>query len=90
MEDFLDDLLKQLKISPFDHRIRGWLEQTLAKYERAWGVASRKGIRMDEKMASAVYAHCLLKVIGSEGVKIPESLLPIEKDAQRLIVEVFK
>lgn len=90
MEKSLDDLLDQLNISPFDHRIRGWLEQALAEYERAWGQASRKGVRMDEKMAPAVYAHCLVRVIGSEKIKIPESLLAIEKDIERLIHEVFK
>jgi len=45
---------------------------------------------MDEKMAPAVYAHCLVRVIGSEEIKIPESLLAIEKDLERLIHEVFK
>ena len=84
MEKTLDDLLEQLDISPLDHRIRGWLEQALAKYERAWGEASRMGVRMDEKLAPAVYTHCLVKVIGSEGIKIPESLLAVEKDVERV------
>jgi hypothetical protein len=90
MEKTLDNLLEQLNISPFDHRLRSWLEQALAKYELAWGEASRKGVRMDEKMAPAVYAHCLVRVIGSEEIKIPESLLAIEKDVERLIQEVVK
>lgn len=83
MEKSLDDLLEQLNISPFDHRIKGWLEQALAKYERAWGEASRRGVTMDEKMAPAVYAHCLVKVIGSEGITIPESRLTVNKDDER-------
>jgi len=90
MEKSLDDLLEQLNISPFDHRLRSWLEQALSQYELAWGEASRKGVRMDEKMAPAVYAHCLVRVIGSEEIKIPESLLAIEKDVERLIQEVVK
>jgi hypothetical protein len=45
---------------------------------------------MDEKMATAVYGHCLAKVIGSEGVKIPEKALAIEKDLGELISEVVK
>ena len=90
MEKALDDFLQQLNIDPLDHRIRGWLEQALAEYERAWGQASRKGVRMDEKMAPAVYAHCLVRVIGSEEIKIPENLLAIKKDVERLIHEVFK
>jgi len=84
MEKSLDDLLEQLNISPFDHRIKGWLEQALDKYERAWGEASRMGVPMDEKMAPAIYVHCLVKVIGSGGIKIPESLLAIDKDVERV------
>jgi hypothetical protein len=90
MERSLDDLLEQLNISPFDHRLRSWLEQALAQYELAWGEASRKGVRMDEKMAPAVYAHCLVRVIGSEEIKIHENPLAIGKDVERLIHEVFK
>lgn len=90
MEKALDDFLQQLNIDPLDHRIRGWLEQALVKYEKAWGVASRMGVHMDEDMAPAVYARCLVKVIGLDGIKIPENMLPIEKDTERLISEVFK
>jgi len=90
MEKTLDDLLEQLEISPFDDRIRGWLEQALAKYERAWGEANRLRVQMDEKMALAVYAHCLVRVIGSGEIKIPESRLALKEDVERLIMEVFK
>ncbi len=84
MEKSLDDLLEQLNISPFDHRIKGWLEQALAKYERAWGEASRMGVPMDEKMAPAVYVHCLVIIVGAEGIKIPEGLLAMEKEVERV------
>ncbi len=90
MEKSVNDLLEQLDISPFDHRIRGWLEQALAKYERAWAGASRQGISMDEKMAAAVYAHCLGTVIGTDGIKVPESRFTIDEDVKRLIGEVVK
>jgi hypothetical protein len=86
MEKSLNDLLEQLNISPFDHRIKGWLEQALAKYERACGEASRMGVAMGEKIAPVVYVHCLVKIIGSEGIKIPESLLAIEKDISDLVI----
>ena len=90
MEGAVDDLLKQLNISPLDHRVRGWLEQALANYERAWVEARRQGTPMDEKLAIAVYAHCLVKVIGSEGVKIPEKALATDRDLGKLIREVVK
>ena len=83
MEKSLDDLLEQLNISPFDHRIRGWLEQALANYERIWAEASRKGVRMEENMAPPVYTHCLVKVIGAEGIEIPENQSTANKDVER-------
>ena len=35
-------------------------------------------------MAPAVYVHCLVKIVGAEGIKIPEGLLAIEKDVERV------
>ena len=90
MEDSVDDLLKQLNISPLDHRVRVWLEQALAKYERAWMEARRRGIPMDQKTAAAVYDRCLAKVIAAGGIKIPESRLAAEKVVEKLVCEVFK
>ena len=90
MEDALEGLLKQLDISPLDLRVRDWLEQALAKFERAWMEARRQGIPMDEKTAAAVYDHCLAKVIAAGGIKIPESRLAAEKVVEKLVCEVFK
>jgi hypothetical protein len=41
-------------------------------------------------MAPAVYGHCLGKVIGADGIKIPEKALAIESDVGELIREVVK
>ena len=90
MEKSLEEILGQLDIAPYDQRIRGWLEMALAKFETSWGVANQMGIIMDETIAPVVYTHCLAKAIGSEGIEIPEGILPEEKDTARLIHEVFK
>ncbi len=90
MEKSLDEILDQLDIAPYDQRIRGWLEKALVKFETSWVVANQRGIIMNEKIAPVVYTHCLAKVIGSEGIEIPASILPEEKDTARLIHEVFK
>ncbi len=90
MEKSLEEILGQLDIAPYDLRIRGWLEKALVKFETSWVVANQMGIIMNEKIAPGVYAHCLAKVIGSEGIEIPAGLLPEEKDTVRLIHEVFK
>lgn len=90
METSLGEILGQLAISPYDPRIRGWLEKALAKFEQSWGVAHQMGISMNEEKAPAVYAHCLAKIMGAEGVEIPEGTLPQEKQTQKLVNEVFK
>jgi hypothetical protein len=90
MEVFLKDILERLAISPYDPRIRGWLEKALKKFERSWGVANQMGIRMNEERAPVVYAHCLAKIMESQGVEIPEDMLPVGKQIQKLIHEVFK
>ena len=89
METSLDEILQALDISPFDFRLRVWLEKALAAFERSWGLAGQMGIRMDEKMAPAVYARCLAKVIGREGIEIPRDLLPPQKEAEVIIDKVF-
>ena len=90
MESFLEKILEQLDISPYDRRLRGWLEKALTKFERSWGIANQMGIRMNAEMAPVVYVHCLAKIMESQGVEIPEDMLPEEKQIQKLIHEVFK
>jgi hypothetical protein len=90
MEQSLEKIREKLCISPYDHRIRPWLEKTLEQFERSWTAANRLGIALDEKTASALYAACLVEVIGSEGIQIPEGVLAEHKEAERLIREVLK
>jgi hypothetical protein len=89
MEKAQHALLSRLDISPYDLRIRKWREQSLALFEEAWEVANRNGISMDEAMASAVYCHCLAKVIDSEGHEIPRDITPNGKEVAWLLKEVL-
>jgi hypothetical protein len=89
MEKAQHELLKRLDIIPYDLRIRRWRDQALALFERAWGVASQMGITLDEHTASAVYVHCLAKVMGVERINIPTGILPEVKNVERIFKEVF-
>jgi hypothetical protein len=89
MEKAQHELLKRLDIIPYDLRIRRWRDQALALFERAWGVANRMGITMDEHTASAVYVHCLAKIMGAERINIPAGILPEAKRLERIFKEVF-
>jgi hypothetical protein len=90
METSLGEIMERLTISPYDPRIRGWLEEALTKFERSWGVANQMGISMTAEMAPLVYAHCLANIMESQGVEIPAGMLPEEKQIEKLINEVFQ
>jgi hypothetical protein len=89
MEKAQHELLKGLDIIPYDLRIRRWRDQALALFERAWGVANRMGITMDEHTASTVYVHCLAKIMSAERINIPAGILPEAKSVERIFKEVF-
>jgi len=89
MEKAQHELLKRLDITPHDPRLRRWRDQALVLFERAWGVANRMGIPMDEHTASLVYVHCLARVMGAERINIPIGILPEAKSVERIFKEVF-
>jgi hypothetical protein len=89
MEKAQHDLFKRLDITPYDLRIRRWRERALGLFERAWGIANRMGIIIDEHTASLVYVHCLAKVMSAERIKIPAGILPEAKSVERIFKEVF-
>jgi hypothetical protein len=89
MEKTQHEFLKGLNIRPYDLRIRRWREQALALFERTWDVANQLGVTMNEQTASAIYVHCLAKIMGSEGINIPAGILPEVEKELRVFKEVF-
>jgi hypothetical protein len=89
MEKAQHELFKGLNITPYDLRIRRWRGQALTLFERAWDVANRMGVTLNEHRASAIYVHCLAKIMGSEGINIPAGILPQAENVERIFKEVF-
>jgi len=89
MEKAQHELFERLSFPPYDLRIRKWRDQALALFERAWGIANRMGVPIDERIASAIYVHCLAKIMSSEGIKIPAGTLPEARSVQSILREVF-
>jgi hypothetical protein len=85
METAQHELLERLDIKPHDLRIRRWRDQALSLFERAWGAAGRMGFTLDEHTASAVYVHCLAKVMEAERINIPAGILPEAKSIERIL-----
>lgn len=46
MEKSLVQIIEGLAISPYDHRIRGWLETALPKFEKAWHLAHQTDMNL--------------------------------------------
>ena len=88
MERARAELLERLHISPYDPRTRAWSEKSLALFEKTLRNTGQRGLILDKKMAAALYVNCLAGIICSEGIEIPEGLLPEETMAKRLIDEV--
>jgi hypothetical protein len=90
MEGAQSAILAELDVSPFDERVRSWRERALIIFERLWSYATREGMPMDENMAADVYAFSLTRVMGSDGMKISEELLPHQPDIFKIFEEAFE
>jgi len=76
MEKAQNELLRILKISSFDQRLRRGCEQARKLFERVWPLAARKGIAESEEDAALLYVHCLANVLSLNGISVPSEVLP--------------
>jgi hypothetical protein len=76
MEESQEDLLKRLKLSPLDGRLRRVRESARHLFEQAWPEGQRKGLTRKEEDAATLYLHCFVRMLNREGIKVPpESFL---------------
>ncbi len=90
MEEAQSAILIDLNVSTFNERVRLWRERALIIFERLWSYAMRKGISMDENEAADIYLFSLTRVMGADGMKIPEKFLTCEPHIPKLFEEAFK
>jgi hypothetical protein len=79
MEEAQQELLKNLSISLFDTKLRHCREQALELFERAWPLAVRQGMTINEKETATLYIHCLAQALSLVGFEVPNELLPRDK-----------
>ena len=89
MEEAQNRMLENLGILPFDQRLRHWRQITLGLWEKCWGRMLQSGVRGEGEKAASLYLHCLSRVMGREGVSVPEGVLPNDKEVEKLIMEVL-
>jgi hypothetical protein len=75
MEKAQEGLLRDLKISPFDQRLRDGREYARDLFERLWPVGTRQGVVVGERDAALLYAHCLAHALNQRGVPSPSKVL---------------
>ena len=85
IEEAQQQLLKDLKISPFDQRLRRSRQQALELFEQGWPLAIRKGIVTNENDAAPFYLHCLAQALKLARVEVPTELLPKDEKIIRFL-----
>lgn len=90
MEEAQGELLQRACIEPLDTRLRSWRENALQCFEQAWIHAANRGIHLSEEKAAAVYVHCLVRAMVSEGISVPLEVLPKDEDIEMLLKEVLR
>ena len=89
MEEAQSRMLDELGILPFDPRLKRWRQITLGLWEKCWGRMLQSGVGGHGEKAASLYIHCLSRVMGREGVSVHEGVLPNDKEAEKLIMEVL-
>lgn len=89
MEKAQKELLKQLEISLFDSRLRHIREKAKEFFEKSCFVAARKGLNLDEKTYAGIYTACFTEALGMKGIKVPDDMLPDNKQLTGLVREVM-
>ncbi len=87
LEKAQEELLKDLKISAFDPRLRDGREHARDMFERLWPLAAKKRIVVGEKDAALLYVHCLAHALSQGGVEAVSKLLEKDEKILRFLKE---
>ena len=87
MERVQEELLRDLKISPFDQRLRDGREHARDLFERLWPIATRQGIVVGERDAALLYVHCLAHALSQRGVEAPTRVSEKDEKIARFLKE---
>jgi hypothetical protein len=89
MEEAYISMLEQSEISFFDGRLGHVREAARDMFERAWHLASERGLAPVEEGAAQIYVYCLARSLGMAGIEVAEESLPHDEDLMSLIREAL-
>ena len=89
MEKAQWDMLKKLKIYPFDDRLRNIRKTALDLFGKSFPLAISKGMDLDEDTSAGLYAFCLAQSLKLAGILIPDNFLPENKQLEAVVMETL-
>ncbi|MDF1590921.1 MAG: hypothetical protein P1P89_05340 [Desulfobacterales bacterium] len=90
MEQIQKTLLDQVRISPFDGRLRSVRETALNLFDKAVARAAGKGIRLTDTAMKDIFTGCLHQAMRTSGMAISQDLLPDDRNVRELLREVSR
>lgn len=90
MEQIQKTLLDQVRISPFDSRLRSVRETALNLFDRASARAADKGMRLTDNAMVGIYTGCLQQALTIAGIAISQDLLSDDGTLRELVREVSR
>jgi hypothetical protein len=89
MDTAQKEFIKNVGLTPYDHRLRRWRERALAAFDASWARTARTGVEFSETEAGVLYVHCLGKIMTMEGMDVPPEILPQSEKLKKILGEVF-
>ena len=88
LEKVQNSLLKEIKISLFDGRLRNIRARARDLFEKSYSLAASKGHPVDDRAMADLYRFSFLKSLRMADVGIPKEILPKDSAFAELVNEV--
>lgn len=90
MERKQGELLGRIGVVPTDYRLKRVRETALKSFEKAWMLASRRGVAETEDEIGDLYILCLARVLAGNRITVPSEFLPASTKIHEVIKEIFQ
>jgi len=90
IEDAQKGLLDKIGISLFDERLKRIRDEALTIFERAWAMALRKGMNLEEKDLVHLYIFSFAYVLERYKIFLPQDILPSDESMKKIVFEVTR
>ncbi|MBL7225062.1 MAG: hypothetical protein ISS59_02910 [Desulfobacteraceae bacterium] len=90
MEAAQNELIKRLRLSPFDRRLRYCREEARILFERTISSNRARAEGLDDEESSSLYILCLSWALDRSGIRVPAGTFPDNSRLSELIKESLK